>query len=337
MLWASALGIRKECRELTNYKKKIEAPKTHPKSQNTPKKTPRLHELFRKVRTNFCPLPCDTSQEPSGNCSEKLVQMNFFIFWVDFFFFFGWIFLLWKKSRTEKTPKENLHKEFRRDPGRGGQGGGLGAQIPLCRCWFSQQNTVHKEFRGGGSKGVLGVGLRSNFGAPFLYVYVLFFWQCKYLMYCIFPVRKPLACGRQSRCLGWTYKLPRGQKFSIKLSALSVGFPQRRPLKFNKKTRVYKLPRGAIYKPPCVQLINTPFFAIHQVFALLIFGAWKKLWGHELLRECQKTKDCRTCCGDSRSASWPRRLSKTTFCFFCMEGGFLKMTTFGGSISCEPL
>ena len=51
-------------------------------------------------------------------------------------------------------------------------------------------------------------------------------------IWCIvfFPVLKPLACGRQSRCLGWTYKLPGGQKFSIKLSALSVGFPQRRPL-----------------------------------------------------------------------------------------------------------
>ena len=33
---------------------------------------------------------------------------------------------------------------------------------------------------------------------------------------------------------------------------------------------VYKLPGGAIYKPPCVQLINNPCFAIHQVFALLV-------------------------------------------------------------------
>ena len=42
--------------------------------------------------------------------------------------------------------------------------------------------------------------------------------------------------------------------------------------KFNKKTPVYKLPWGAIYKPPCVRLINNPFFAIHQVFALSISG-----------------------------------------------------------------
>ena len=77
-------------------------------------------------------------------------------------------------SRTEKTPKENLHKEFRRDPGRGGRGGGLGAQILYVGVGFSQQNTVHKEFRGGGLRGSWGWGLRSNFGAPFLYVYVLF-------------------------------------------------------------------------------------------------------------------------------------------------------------------
>ena len=81
-------------------------------------------------------------------------------------------------------------------------------------------------------------------------------------IWCIvfFPVLKPLACGIQSRCLGWTYKLPGGQKFSIKLSPLSVRFPQTRPLNVIKKTSVYKLPRGAIYKPPCVQLTNNPFF-----------------------------------------------------------------------------
>ena len=62
----------------------IRGPTTHPKSRNT-KKTPRLRELFRKVRANFCPLPCDRSQEPNGNCSEKLVQMHFFILGLGFF------------------------------------------------------------------------------------------------------------------------------------------------------------------------------------------------------------------------------------------------------------
>ena len=56
----------------------IRGPKTHPQSRNT-KKTPRPHELFRKVRANISLLSCDTSQEPNGNCSDKLVQMNFFI------------------------------------------------------------------------------------------------------------------------------------------------------------------------------------------------------------------------------------------------------------------
>ena len=45
-----------------------------------PQKSLRLHELFRKVRANFSLLSCDTSQEPNGNYSDKLVQMNFFIF-----------------------------------------------------------------------------------------------------------------------------------------------------------------------------------------------------------------------------------------------------------------
>ena len=65
-----------------------------PKPPKVPKyqKTPRLHELFQKVRANFCLLPCDASQEPNGNCSEKLFQMKFFIWVVDLF---GWIFLLW--------------------------------------------------------------------------------------------------------------------------------------------------------------------------------------------------------------------------------------------------
>ena len=47
----------------------------------------------------------------------------------------------------------------------------------------------------------------------------------------------------------------------IKLSPLSVAFPQRRPL------NSIEIPQFII-NHPCVQLINNPFFAIHQVFAL---------------------------------------------------------------------
>ena len=49
---------------------------------------------------------------------------------------------------------------------------------------------------------------------------------------------------RQSRCLGWTYKLPGGQKFSIKLSPLCVRFPQRRPL------NLIERPRRFLKEPP---------------------------------------------------------------------------------------
>ena len=55
-------------------------------------------------------------------------------------------------------------------------------------------------------------------------------------------VLKPLTCGRQSWCLGWTYKLPGGQKFSIKLPPLSVGFPQRRPSNLIKRPRFINSP-----------------------------------------------------------------------------------------------
>ena len=64
-------------------------------------------------------------------------------------------------------------------------------------------------------------------------------------MCCIFSVLKPLAGSRQSRCRGWTYKLPGGQKFNIKLSALCVGFSHRRPLNLIKRPQFAKLPRGA--------------------------------------------------------------------------------------------
>ena len=147
-----------------------------------------------------------------------------------------------------------------------------------------------------------------------------------------FPVLKPRACSRQSRCLDWTYKLPGGQQFSIKLSPLSVAFPQRpfnlvkRPqLKNSAGVRFRKHPACSLYRdrkispkffrpkffrgrprgmsvPKClfypgfggpdrsfwpdvrrdvrpktsvfglifrVQLINSPFFARHQVFTLL--------------------------------------------------------------------
>ena len=75
-------------------------------------------------------------------------------------------------------------------------------------------------------------------------------------IWCIvfFPVLKPLACGRQSRCLDWTYKLPGGQKFSIKLSPRSVGFPQRRPLNLIKRPQFTNSPGGRFINSPACSL-----------------------------------------------------------------------------------
>ena len=73
----------------------VQKPTHNPKIQ----KTLRLHELFRKVRANFCLLSSDTSQEPNGNCSEKLVQMNFFILGWNFSAGFSSCYDLEKLSR----------------------------------------------------------------------------------------------------------------------------------------------------------------------------------------------------------------------------------------------
>ena len=54
-------------------------PTTPTPNPETPKETPRLHDFFRKVRVNFCLLPCGTNQEADRNCSQKLVKMNYCI------------------------------------------------------------------------------------------------------------------------------------------------------------------------------------------------------------------------------------------------------------------
>ena len=58
-----------------------------------------------------------------------------------------------------------------------------------------------------------------------------------------FPVLKPLTCGRQSRRLGWTYRLPGGQKLKLKLSLLSETsfLPYRAFLFFSFLSRVFFL------------------------------------------------------------------------------------------------
>ena len=68
-------------------------------------------------------------------------------------------------SERKKHPKKICIKNFGGTLA-GGSRRGLRRPNSLCRCWFSQQNTVHKEFRGGGSKGVLGVGSKVQFWGP---------------------------------------------------------------------------------------------------------------------------------------------------------------------------
>ena len=95
-------------------------------------------------------------------------------------------------------------------------------------------------------------------------------------MLCIFPVLKTLTCGRHSRCLGWTYKLLGGQKFSFKFSPLSVGCPRRRPLNLIERLWLINYPRVRFCKPPCVQLMNNAFFAVHPFCALSKLGCFRR-------------------------------------------------------------
>ena len=86
--WGEEKPINKEHIKAFGGQYGFRGPNIHPKSRSTKKNTAFTRTFFRKVRVNFSLLPCDTSQEPNGNCSEKLVQMNFFIlggfFRVDF-------------------------------------------------------------------------------------------------------------------------------------------------------------------------------------------------------------------------------------------------------------
>ena len=54
-----------------------------------------------------------------------------------------------QNHERKKHPKKICIKNFGGTLA-GGSRRGLRRPNSLCRCWFSQQNTVHKEFRGGG-------------------------------------------------------------------------------------------------------------------------------------------------------------------------------------------
>ena len=76
-------------------------------------------------------------------------------------------------QERNKHPKKLCIKNFGGTLA-GGQGGGLGAQILYVGVGFPSRIQCIKNFEGGGLRGSWGWRLRSNFAAPFLYVYVLF-------------------------------------------------------------------------------------------------------------------------------------------------------------------
>ena len=57
----------------------LKPPSLKPPFAALQKKARHLCELFSEVRANFCLLPCDTSQEPNGNCSEKPCSDKLFL------------------------------------------------------------------------------------------------------------------------------------------------------------------------------------------------------------------------------------------------------------------
>ena len=116
----------------------IEA-QTHPKSRNTKRHC--IHTNFFEKFARTCLLPCAMRQESNGNCSEKLVQMNFFgggfspvdfLLWPTFaarltfcvllsveghyLLNFGVSHFRWHCTSTEKQCKENrLGRTLNRD------------------------------------------------------------------------------------------------------------------------------------------------------------------------------------------------------------------------------
>ena len=86
-------------------------------------------------------------------------------------------------------------------------------------------------------------------------------------MYCIFSCSEGphLRPDSQGAWVGLVNCLA-ARNLVLNFALFSVGFSTENTFKLNKRTAVYKLPWGAIYKPPCMQFINNPFLAIHQVF-----------------------------------------------------------------------
>ena len=83
-------------------------------------------ELFRQVRANFCLLPCDMSQEPNGNCSEKKTYSDEFSISFDF----GWFFLFWFRRLSVWKTRGN-----RTDPRRVSHRTPWNVDVVALYCW----------------------------------------------------------------------------------------------------------------------------------------------------------------------------------------------------------
>ena len=85
----SLVGEGKEGKNLSSQTWPGNSRRPSPRHLRPPDKNPPKISKYHKKNAftptssknspNFCLLRCDTSQEPDGNCSEKLAQMNFFI------------------------------------------------------------------------------------------------------------------------------------------------------------------------------------------------------------------------------------------------------------------
>ena len=92
-------------------------------------------------------------------------------------------------DERKKHPKKICIKDFGGTLAGGSRRGLRRLNSSLCRCWFFPGRIqCIQNFEGGGLRGSWGWGLRSSFGAPFLYVYVLFLgldssWKSKVLVF----------------------------------------------------------------------------------------------------------------------------------------------------------
>ena len=84
---------------------KFRGPKTPPQNPEMPKKCRVYTNCFRKVRANFCLLPCDTSQAPKRKLLRKTCSDELFYFGCFFFFRVGFPPLNFSREGFCRNPR----------------------------------------------------------------------------------------------------------------------------------------------------------------------------------------------------------------------------------------